>query len=34
MNALPGLSHETSLLGFALLAVMGLVVLIADRSRT
>jgi hypothetical protein len=34
MNALPGLSHETSLLVFALLAVIGLVVLIADRSRT
>lgn len=29
MNALPGLSHETSLLVFALLAVIGLVVLIA-----
>lgn len=29
MNAFPGLSHETSLLGFALLAVIGLVVLIA-----
>lgn len=29
MNALPGLSREASLLGFALLAVIGLVVLIA-----
>jgi hypothetical protein len=30
MNFLPGLTRETSLLVFALLAVIGLVVLIAD----
>jgi len=34
MNALPGLSHEASLLVFALQVVTGIVVLIAGRSRT